>query len=41
MMAGDDRTAEVSVSWNIDTALISQDAGVIMPIGEVGAAVGR
>ena len=41
MMAGDDRTVEVSVSGNIDTALISQDASVIMPIGEVGAEVGR
>ena len=34
MVASNDRVAQVSISRDVDAALVSQDASIIMPIGE-------
>ena len=36
MVSSDDRVAESSICRNIDTTLVSQDAGIIVPVREAG-----
>ena len=35
MVSSDDRVAESSICGNIDATLVSQDAGIVAPVGEV------
>ena len=37
MVVGNNRVGEVSISRDIDTILICQNTGIIMPVGEVRA----
>ena len=37
MVAGDNRMAEVGISRDIDTSLVGQNPGIVMPIRETGA----
>ena len=41
MVASHDRVAQVSISGDVDAALVSQDASIVMPIGEARAEGGR
>ena len=41
MVTCHDRVAEVSIGGDVDTALVSQDASIIMPIGEARVEGGR
>ena len=41
MVTSDDRVAQVSIRGDVDTALVSQDASIIMPIGEARVESGR
>ena len=34
MVTSHDGVAQISISGNIDTTLVSQDAGIIVPVGE-------
>ena len=40
MVSCHDRVAQASISGDIDAALVSQDASIIMPIGEARAESG-
>ena len=41
MVSSDDRVAESSICGNIDATLVSQDAGIIVPVGEARMEGGR
>ena len=41
MVTSNDRVAQVSISRDIDTALVSQDASIIVPVGEAQTESGR
>ena len=41
MVASYDSVAQASVSGDIDTVLVSQDASIVMPIRKAGAESGR
>ena len=41
MVMGHDRVAQASISGDVDAALVSEDACIIMPIGEARAKSGR
>ena len=41
MVTRHDRAAEASISRDIDASLVSQDTGIIVPIGKARAEIGR